>query len=174
MFGPVSGGQFNPVISIVDAVIGGLKWTEAAGYIATQTLGCIGGAIVANAMFGLCAATLSTKARASGPHFLGEVIATFGLVLVVFALSRTGRQRLVPAAVGSYIGAACFFTSSTSFANPATTVGRMFTNSFAGIDPSSVLVFIAAQMVVCVAGWGVIAVLYPGGTPKPVASAEMA
>jgi glycerol uptake facilitator-like aquaporin len=172
MFGPVSGGQFNPVISIVDAMFGGLSWTEVAAYIPTQTLGCIGGSIAANVMFGLGALTLSTKERGSGPHFLGEVIATLGLVLVVFALARTGRQRSVPAAVGSYIGAAYFFTSSTSFANPAITVGRMFTDSFAGIAPSSVPVFIAAQMVGCLAGWVVIATLYPGKTLEVVASAE--
>jgi glycerol uptake facilitator-like aquaporin len=174
MFGPISGGQFNAVISIVDATLGGLSWTAAAAYIPTQTLGCIGGAIVANIMFGLGALTLSTKELASGPHFLGEAVATFGLVLVVFALSRTGRQRVIPSAVGSYTGAAYFFTSSTSFANPAITAGRMLTNSFAGIDPSSVLVFIAPQMVGCLAGWGVVAVLYPGKTPEVVASAEMA
>ncbi len=166
MFAPVSGGHFNPVISIVDAVFGGLSWSDAAAYAPVQTLGCVGGAILANVMFGSGAISLSMKQRASGPHFLGEVIATFGLVVVVFALVRTGRLRTAPAAVGSYIAAAYFFTSSTSFANPAISVGRMFTNSFAGIAPSSVPAFIAAQVVGGVLACGAIAMLYPVASPE--------
>ena len=138
MFGPVSGGHFNPVVSFVDAAFGGLSWRDALAYLPAQVAGCIGGAVVANVMFAEPVVSISTKHRASGPHFLSEIVATVGLLLVIFALARSGRSRTAPAAVGAYIGAAYFFTSSTSFANPAITVGRMFSNTFAGIAPSSV------------------------------------
>jgi glycerol uptake facilitator-like aquaporin len=161
MFGGVSGGHFNPVVSFVDAVFGGLSWRDTAAYLPAQLGGCIVGAVVANVMFSAPAVTISTKDRASGAHFLSEVVATLGLLLVIFALARTGRSRAAPAAVGAYIGAAYFFTSSTSFANPAITVGRMFSDSFAGIAPSSVPPFIAAQVVGAVAAVAVIKVLYP-------------
>src|SRR5712671_3394573 len=147
MFGPVSGGHFNPVVSFVDAAFGGLRWREAAAYLPAQVAGCITGAVVANLMFALPAVSISAKHRASGAHFLSEVIATAGLLLVIFALARSGRARTAPAAVGAYIGAAYWFTSSTSFANPAITIGRMFSDSFAGIAPSSVLSFIGAQVI---------------------------
>jgi glycerol uptake facilitator-like aquaporin len=171
MFGPVSGGHFNPVVSFVDARFGGLSWRDAAVYLPFQTLGCIGGAIVANAMFSEAAISLSTKHRASGPHWLSEVVATVGLILVIFALARTGRSRFAPAAVGAYIGAAYFFTSSTSFANPAITVGRMFSNTFAGIAPSSVPSFISAQLVGGVVAIGLLWALYPGMSPGQASSA---
>ena len=161
MFGPVSGGYFNPVVSLVDAAFGGLRWRDATAYLPAQVAGCVLGAIVANLMFSLHAAELSTKHRASAAHFLAEVVATLGLLLVIFALARSGRSRSTPAAVGAYIGAAYFFTSSTSFANPAIAVGRMFSNSFAGIAPSSVPVFVAAEMVGGLLAFGVILVLYP-------------
>ena len=137
MFGPVSGGHFNPVVSFVDAAFGGLSWRDAAAYLPAQVAGCIAGAVLANLMFALPAVTISVKHRASGAHFLSEVIATLGLLLVIFALARSGRSRSAPAAVGAYIGAAYWFTSSTSFANPAITIGRMFSDTFAGIAPSS-------------------------------------
>jgi glycerol uptake facilitator-like aquaporin len=121
MFGPVSGGHFNPVVSFVDAAFGGLRWREAAAYLPAQVAGCIAGAVVANLMFALPVVTISAKHRASAAHFLSEVIATAGLLLVIFALARSGRSRSAPAAVGAYIGAAYWFTSSTSFANPAIT-----------------------------------------------------
>jgi glycerol uptake facilitator-like aquaporin len=165
MFGPVSGAHFNPIVSFVDAGFGGISWKHAAAYLPFQTLGCIFGAIVANAMFSEAAISISTKHRASGPHWLSEVVATVGLILVIFALARSGRSNLAPAAVGAYIGAAYFFTSSTSFANPAITVGRMFSNTFAGIAPSSVPSFISAQVVGGLAAFGLIWVLYPGVTP---------
>jgi glycerol uptake facilitator-like aquaporin len=171
MFGPISGGHFNPVVSFVDAVFGGLKWRDAAAYLPFQVAGCIGGAIVANMMFSSAAISISTKQRASGPHFLSEVLATVGLILVIFALARSGRSHLTPAAVGAYIGAAYFFTSSTSFANPAITVGRMFSNSFAGIAPSSVASFISAQLLGGLIAVGIIRVLYPGLTPRQAANA---
>jgi arsenate reductase len=165
MFGPVSGGHFNPAVSFTDAVFGGLSWRDAAAYLPAQVLGCILGAVVANVMFSKAAIEISTKHRASPEHFLSEVVATLGLLLVIFALARSGRSRGAPAAVGAYIGAAYFFTSSTSFANPAITVGRMFSNTFAGIAPSSVPSFIGAQIVGAVVAIGVIAVLYPSLTP---------
>ena len=143
MFGPVSGGHFNPVVSFADAAFGGLRWRDAAAYLPAQVAGCILGAVAANLMFAQAAVSISAKHRATPAHFLSEVIATLGLILVIFALARSGRSRSAPAAVGAYIGAAYFFTSSTSFANPAITVGRMFSDTFAGIAPSSVPAFIA-------------------------------
>jgi glycerol uptake facilitator-like aquaporin len=166
MFGAVSGGHFNPVVSCVDAVFGGVSWRDAAAYLPVQVAGCVVGAVVANVMFSRAAIELSTKHRASPAHFLSEIIATLGLVLVIFALARSGRSRSAPAAVGAYIGAAYFFTSSTSFANPAITVGRMFSNTFAGIAPSSAPSFIGAQLVGGVIAVGLILLLYPRLTPE--------
>ena len=137
MFGPVSGGHFNPVVSFADAAFGGLSWRDAAAYLPVQVAGCVAGAVLANVMFALAPVSISVKHRASPAHFLSEVIATLGLIVVIFALARSGRSRSAPAAVGAYIGAAYFFTSSTSFANPAITVGRMFSDTFAGIAPAS-------------------------------------
>jgi glycerol uptake facilitator-like aquaporin len=162
MFGPVSGGHFNPVVSVADAAFGGLRWWDAAAYLPAQVAGCIAGAVAANLMFALAPVSISVKNRATGAHFLSEVIATLGLVLVIFALARSGRSRAAPAAVGAYIGAAYFFTSSTSFANPAITVGRMFSDTFAGIAPSSAPTFIAAQVVGGILAVGLVKVLYPG------------
>ena len=169
MFGPISGGHFNPVVSFVDAGFGGLAWRDALAYLPVQIAGCVTGAVVANAMFSVAAIEISTKHRSSGPHFLSEVVATMGLLFVIFALARSGRSRLAPAAVGAYIGAAYFFTSSTSFANPAITVGRMFSNTFAGIAPSSVPSFVGAQIVGALLAFGVLHVLYPGVTPDEAA-----
>ena len=146
VFGQVSGAHFNPVVSLVDSASGLRSWADTALYIPVQIVGCIGGAILANLMFGDPAVTFSTTDRLTPPHFLAEVVATAGLILVVFALARTKRANLTPAAVGAYIGAAYFFTSSSSFANPAITVGRMFSDTFAGIAPGSVPGFIAAQL----------------------------
>ena len=165
MFGPVSGGHFNPVVSFVDAFFGGLRWRDAAAYLAAQVAGCIAGAVLANLMFAQAAVSISVKDRASGPHFLSEILATLGLMLVIFALARSGRARSAPAAIGAYIGAAYFFTSSTSFANPAITVGRMFSDTFAGIAPASAPAFIAAQVVGGTLAIALIKVLYPGVTP---------
>ena len=169
MFGPVSGAHLNPIVSFVDAGFGGMKWRHAAAYLPAQVGGCVCGAIAANGMFSLATVSISTKHRASGAHFLAEVVATLGLLLVIFSLARTGRSRLAPAAVGAYIGAAYFFTSSTSFANPAITVGRMFSNTFAGIAPSSIGVFIGAQVVGGILAFAVIKVLYPRVTPEEAA-----
>jgi len=164
MFGAVSGGHFNPIVSFVDAVFGGLSWSDAVAYLPAQVAGCVAGAIVANVMFSRAAIELSTKHRASPAHFLSEIIATLGLLLVIFALARSGRSNSTPAAVGAYIGAAYFFTSSTSFANPAITVGRSLSDTFAGIAPSSVPSFVAAQILGGLVAVGFIWVLYPSMT----------
>jgi arsenate reductase len=169
MFGPVSGGHFNPVVSFTDAAFGGLRWRDAGAYLPVQVAGCIGGAVMANLMFALPAVSISAKNRASPAHFLSEVVATLGLILVIFALARSGRSRTAPAAVGAYIGAAYFFTSSTSFANPAITIGRMFSDTFAGIAPSSAPAFIAAQIIGGLLALVVIKALYPAITPAQAA-----
>ena len=165
MFGPVSGGHFNPVVSLVDASFGGLSWRDALAYVPVQVIGCILGAITANAMFALSAISISTKHRATSAHLFAEVIATLGLVLVIFSLARTRRGNMAPAAVGAYIGAAYWFTSSTSFANPAISVGRMFSNTFAGIAPASVPGFVIAQLIGGAVAIGVVRVLYPTSRP---------
>jgi glycerol uptake facilitator-like aquaporin len=169
MVGPVSGAHFNPVVSFVDAAFGGLTWRDAASYLPAQVGGCCAGAVVANVMFSRAAVSLSTHHRATGPHFLSEIVATLGLIVVIFALARSGRSSSAPAAVGAYIGAAYFFASSTSFASPAITVGRMLSNSFAGIAPSSAPVFIGAQVIGGLLAIGVIKVLYPGVTSAQAA-----
>jgi arsenate reductase len=174
MVGPVSGAHFNPVVSFVDAAFGGMTWRDATAYLAAQVAGCSLGAIVANLMFSRAAISISSHHRASGAHFLSEVVATLGLILLIFALARSGRPRNAPAAVGSYIGAAYFFTSSTSFANPAITVGRMLSNSFAGIAPSSVPLFVLAECVGGALAFLVVKALYPGVTPAEAADVVVA
>ncbi|HEY7630373.1 MAG TPA: MIP/aquaporin family protein [Thermoleophilaceae bacterium] len=169
MFGPVSGAHFNPVVSLVDASFGGVRWRHALAYLPAQAAGCITGAIAANGMFALAAISISDKHRASPAHLFSEVIATAGLLLVIFSLARTRRLASAPAAVGAYIGAAYFFTSSTSFANPAISVGRMFSNTFAGIAPASVPGFVGAQLIGGVAAIVAIRALYPDVTPADAA-----
>jgi glycerol uptake facilitator-like aquaporin len=173
MFGPVSGAHFNPVVSLVDAAFGGLRPREAAAYVPAQVAGCVAGAVLANAMFSLAAISISSHHRASPAHFLAEVVATIGLLLVIFSLARTRRGELAPAAVGAYIGAAYFFTSSTSFANPAIDVGRIFSDTFAGIAPASVPAFVVAQLVGGVLAVGVIHGLYPDLTADEAADAVL-
>jgi arsenate reductase len=169
MFGPVSGGHFNPVVSLADAAFGGLSWRDALVYIPTQSAGCVLGAVTANGMFALGAVTISTHHRASSAHLLSEAIATAGLVLVIFSLARTRRSHATPAAVSAYIGAAYFFTSSASFANPAISIGRIFSNTFAGIAPASVPAFILAQLAGGALAVLTIKALYPGVTPADAA-----
>ena len=169
MVGPVSGAHFNPVVSLVDAAFGGVSRRDVAAYVPAQVAGCIGGAILANLMFGASAVSISTTHRASGAHWLAEVVATVGLLLVIFSLARSGRGHLAPAAVGAYIGAAYFFTSSTSFANPAITIGRMFSNSFAGIQPSSAPGYVVAQLAGGLVGYGLIRAFYPDVTAAEAA-----
>lgn len=170
MFGPVSGGHFNPVVSFVDARFGGLSFRDACAYLPAQVAGCVLGAVLANGMFGQSAISIAGHHRASSAHLLAEVTATLGLVLVIFSLARTRRSASAPAAVGAYIGAAYFFTSSSSFANPAITVGRIFSNTFAGIAPASVPAFVVAQALGgCVAVFAIRA-LYPDITPADAAN----
>jgi glycerol uptake facilitator-like aquaporin len=175
IFGPVSGGHFNPVVSFADAALGGLPWRHALAYLPAQVLGCVAGAVLANLMFDLDPVSIATTDRATAAHGVAEVVATAGLLLVIFSLVRSGRVERAPAAVGAYIGAAYWFTSSTSFANPAITVGRMFSDTFAGIDPASVPLFIATQLVGAAVAVLLIRVLYPNARvddvvlPHPVA-----
>ena len=166
LFGPVSGAHFNPVVSAADWALGrpsgaGLHGRDVASYTAAQVMGGIGGAVLANAMFDLAPLQTASTARASTGLWLGEVVATGGLVAVIFALARTGRAGLSAGAVAGYIGAAYWFTSSTSFANPAVTVGRMFSDTFAGIAPGSAPGFIVSQLVGGLLGIGLVVVLYP-------------
>jgi glycerol uptake facilitator-like aquaporin len=159
--GPVSGAHINPVITLANRAFRGMGTGEAIIYMAVQFAGAAVGSVVANLMFSLPAVTISTTSRSSGGLWLAEGIATFGLVLVVFGVARSGRASVAPFAVGAYIMAAFFFTSSTSFANPAVTIARMLSNTFAGIDPSSVPPFLAAQLVGAVLALGVVRLLYP-------------
>jgi arsenate reductase len=165
MLGPVSGAHFNPVVTLADYALGrrsgGVDPTTVAVFVPVQIAGGIGGAVLANLMFDLPAATASTHARTGGHLWLGEVVATAGLVLLIFSLARTGRGSYGPAAVGAYIGAAYWYTSSTSFANPAVTIARAFTNTFAGIAPGSIAGFVGAQLVGGVLGTVLVAALFP-------------
>jgi arsenate reductase len=159
--GPVSGAHLNPVVTLVDRAFGGLRTRAAVLYMAAQFAGGTAGAVIANTMFGLPLVALSVHHRATGPHLFGEAVATFGLVLVIFGVVRAGRGSVVPFAVGAYIAAAYWFTSSTSFANPAVTFARMLSNTFAGIAPTSVPGFVALELVGGALGAGCIAALYP-------------
>ncbi|GAA3326345.1 MIP/aquaporin family protein [Paeniglutamicibacter sulfureus] len=165
VLGPVSGAHFNPVVSLVDSILGrrsgtGLSVPELGTYVVAQTVGGIGGSVLANAMFEV-GTSISTKDRATPGHLLAEVVATAGLVLLIFALAATNRGVLAAPAVGAYIGAAYWFTSSTSFANPAVTVGRIFSDTFAGIAPASAPGFIVAQLIGAAVGLGLLLVLFP-------------
>lgn len=166
VFAPVSGAHFNPVVSLVDAALGGRPWGDVARYVPAQIVGCVSGVALANLMFGLDAVSWSTTDRATWPHALAEVVATAGLVVVIFALVRTGRASLAAPAVGAYIGAAYFFTSSTSFANPAITIGRMFSDTFAGIAPASAPFYVAAQLVGALVGYLAVRAFFPLATEQ--------
>ena len=160
-FGPVSGGHFNPVVTLADRVFGGVGSRQVAAYLPAQLAGGVVGAIAANLMFGLPAVTVSTHARSSAGLWLSEALATFGLVVLVFGLVRAKRAALAPFAVGAYITAAYWWSSSTSFANPMIAVARTLSNTFAGIAPSSVPMFVVLQLAGGAAGVGVVALLYP-------------
>ncbi|WP_240139717.1 aquaporin [Streptomyces sp. MUM 178J] len=165
LLGPVSGAHFNPAVTLAEwwtSRRGGAGVTahEAVVYLPAQILGGIAGAVLADAMFGEPLVKWSTHDRSAGHLLLGEVVATAGLILLIFGLARTDRLRFAPVAVASYIGAAYWFTSSTSFANPAVTVGRAFTDTFAGIAPASVPAFIAAQLVGAAAGLALVAAIF--------------
>ena len=165
VFGPVSGAHFNPVVSLADALLGrhsgGLPLRHVPVYVLSQVVGGIGGTVLAHAIFTLPAVTFSTRERTGGGLWLSEVVATVGLLLVIFCLARSGQARSTPAAVGAYIGGAYFFTSSTSFANPAVTVARAFSDTFAGIAPASVPGFVLAQVIGMCFAMGLVATLYP-------------
>ncbi len=146
MFGPISGAHFNPVVTIADCVLNGRSWRDVVPYFLAQTGGGICGAAVANLMFELDVLGPSTKVREGGGVWLGEVVATLGLLCVIFLIGKH-RAESVPLAVGVWIGGAYWFTSSTSLANPAVTIARAFSDSFAGIAPESVPLFIAMQLI---------------------------
>jgi glycerol uptake facilitator-like aquaporin len=144
-FGAISGAHFNPVVTLADAIQGGQSWTDASAYIAVQVIGGIAGAVVAHLMFGLSVVSISLHARPGWSLALSEFVATFGLLLVIFGCSRH-RASAVPFAVAAYITAAYWFTASTSFANPAVTIARSLSNTFSGIRPVDVPLFIIAQI----------------------------
>ncbi len=161
MMGPVSGAHFNPVVTLADWVLGDLPASSVVSYLAAQVSGAVGGTVLANLMFDLDPVTWSSKDRSAAHLWLGELVATFGLVTLIFALVRTERVRYVAAAVAAYIGGAYYFTSSTSFANPAVTVGRMFSDTFAGIAPSSAPMFVLMQVVGLVVALVFVRFVYP-------------
>ena len=167
LFAPLSGAHFNPVVSLVESASGLRSWRDTAFYIPAQVIGCILGAMLANVLFGDAAVSVSSTERLTPPHFLSEIVATAGLVMVIFVLARTGRSGLTAAAVGAYIGTAYFFTSSTSFANPAITIGRMFSDTFAGIAPSSAPGFVAAQLIGGALGFALVRWFYPDRRTRP-------
>ncbi len=168
--GPVSGAHFNPAVTGVALARREVDGREAAAYVPAQVLGGVCGAILANTMFSLPAVHASTHARTGGGVLLGEVVATAGLLWVIGALTRTGSGRLGPLLVPAWIGAAYFLTSSTSFANPAVTIGRAFTDTFSGIAPSSVVPFLVAQAIGATVGAALTEVFHPrpGVTPEPL------
>ena len=174
MLGPLSGAHFNPVVSLVDAAFGGLSWRRVVMYVPSQIGGCVSGAVLANLMFSQAAVSLSTKHRATSGHLLAEIVATAGLLLLIFSLARSGRSAAAPSAVGAYIGAAYFITSSTSFANPAIAIGRMFSNTFAGIAPQAVPGFVGAELVGAVVGYVLIRLLYPRSTSQHAGPRDVA
>ena len=160
-FGPISGAHFNPAVTICDAWQKGISWRDTAAYIPAQVLGGCVGAIVANLMFGLPAVLLSTKVRSGPEQWLGGFVATFGLLSVIWGCSRQHRAQVVPFAVAAYITAGYWFTSSTSFANPAVTIARALSDSFAGIRPADVPGFILVQLAGAIAATLVFAWLVP-------------
>nr|WP_210767685.1 aquaporin [Cellulomonas humilata] len=177
VLGPVSGAHFNPVVTGAEWVLsrGSAEqrpWGEVAGYVLAQCTGGVAGALLAGLMFEVAPAMATTQ-RTGGGLLVGEVVATAGLVLVIFALVRSSRAALVPAAVAAWIGAAYWFTSSTSFANPAVTVGRMFSDTFAGIAPGSVPPFLLAQVVGAVLGVVAVVVFSPAGSPRDLSAEQV-
>jgi glycerol uptake facilitator-like aquaporin len=160
-FGAVSGAHFNPVVTLVDRLFGSISTRDASLYVIAQTIGGCIGAVIANVMFSVSAFEFSTTTRSSGALWLSEVVATIGLLVVIHGCVRTGRASVVPFAVGLWIGGAYFFTSSTSFANPAVTIARTLSDTFAGIKPSSAPMFIAMQLVGAMLAFVLIRFMYP-------------
>ncbi|MFH9977794.1 aquaporin [Streptomyces sp. NPDC017179] len=176
LLGPVSGAHFNPVVTLAAWLTGrrsenALTTRDVAAYIPAQIMGAVAGAVVADAMFGRPLVQWSTHDRSAGHLWLGEVVATAGLVMLIFGLARSDRAHFGPVAVASYIGAAYWFTSSTSFANPAVTIGRAFTDTFAGIAPGSLGPFIVAQLVGAALGLGLVLAVF--GRPAPAQTAAV-
>lgn len=170
LVGPVSGAHLNPVVSLVDWLLGrrdrtGLTGRHVIAYVPAQVAGGVAGAVLANLMFALPPVTASTHVRSAPSLWLGEAVATAGLVALIVSLARQGRTHLAPPLVGAYIGAAYWFTSSTSFANPAVTVARGFSDTFAGIAPSSVPAFVVAQLLGAAVGSVIAVGLYPPAVP---------
>ncbi|MEY4061261.1 MAG: hypothetical protein RIQ31_923 [Actinomycetota bacterium] len=155
VLGPISGAHFNPVVTLVEAFSRNIKDVDLLAYIPAQILGAVAGSITANSMFNQSALQISTHDRANSGALIGEVIATAGLIALIGILSKRGQGSVIPVAVAGWIGSAYFFTSSTSFANPAVTIGRVFTDTFAGIEPDSVLPFVAAQLVGAALGFAI-------------------
>jgi glycerol uptake facilitator-like aquaporin len=159
--GSASGAHFNPAVTLVDRVFGGIDTPTALGYVVAQIAGAIVGAIAANVMFALPVVEWSTTERSAGHLWFAEGVATLGLLVVIFGVVRSGRSAVAAFAVGGYIAGAYYFTSSTSFANPAVTIGRAFSDTFAGIEPASVPMFVVAQLAGAVVATGLILVIYP-------------
>ncbi len=180
VLGPVSGAHLNPVVSLADWYLsrktgGGLTLRGVGAYVTAQGAGGVAGAVLANVMFDVPTALATTQRTGTG-LLVAEVVATAGLVVVIFSLTRSGRAALVAPAVGAYIGAAYWFTSSTAFANPAVTLGRIFTDTFAGIAPAGAAPFVLAQLLGAALGIAAVLVLYPGpaaGQPETVAAAAL-
>ena len=169
---PVS-AAFNPVVTLVERALGVLTWRETGALVVSQFVGGALGTVTANVMFDVDWISISTHHRASGGHLLGEVVATLGLLIVIFGAARSGRSGRIAVSVGAYLVAAYWFTSSTSFANPAVTVARIFSDTFAGISPTSVAAFIAMQLVGGVLGYAAIRVLFPNAAATPLAPESM-
>jgi glycerol uptake facilitator-like aquaporin len=169
VFVPVSGAHFNPVVTLADRVLGGISTRDALGYIPAQVLGGCLGAMAANVMFDLDAVNVSDHARSSGALWFSEVIATMGLLLVILGVVRSGKAHMAPFAVGAYIASAYWFTSSTSFANPAVTIARTLSDTFAGIKPSSVPAFVVAQLIGGALAVVIACFLHPGDALRTAA-----
>jgi glycerol uptake facilitator-like aquaporin len=159
--GPVSGAHLNPVVTLADRLLGGISTRDGAVYVLAQVGGAIVGAITANLMFGLSAVSVSGHVRSSGALWFAEFVATFGLLTVILGLVRGHRSHAAAFAVGGYIAAAYWFTSSTSFANPAVTIGRTLSDTFTGIKPTSAPMFLAAQVVGALAAVALAKFWYP-------------
>lgn len=168
--GPVSGAHLNPVVTVVDAVFGGVTAGTAAGYVAAQLTGAIAGAIGANLLFALPAVAIATTERTGVALAASEAVATFGLLVVIFGVVRSGRTGAVPAAVGAWVAGAIYFTPSASFANPAVTVARALTDTYTGIAPAGVPLFVAGQLVGAALAAGAVALLF---RPDPATAADV-
>jgi arsenate reductase len=170
--GPVSGAHLNPVVTLVDVALRRRPPADALSYIPAQIAGAAVGAVVANLMFSLPAIEVSLHERTGSALWLGEIVATFGLVLVIFGMARSSEQRFTPFAVAGYIAGAYWFTSSTSFANPAVTIGRTLSNTFAGIAPASAPAFVVAQLAGGAVAFGAVLAIFPDGRPTTESAAS--